>query len=442
MAKRQTIPDTAEPRTSGRRLVAIAVGQFALAGLTALAIVGLATSIASGRVGEREAITDARTTTLIKAKGLVEPVLSDALVTGDPTVTATVSDIVRQNVLDSSLVRVKIWTPEGKIVYSDEPRLIGTTYVLGTDERNAIVSGTIEAEVSDLTKPENRFEQPYGKLLEVYLPVRTPTGKPLLFEAYYRYTTVAVNGARLWRAFAPIAIGALVMLELVQIPLAWSLARRLQVRLRERERLLTRVVQASEVERRQIASDLHDGAVQDLAGVAYALSAAGREEGGSPLAEESAKAIRSSIQELRSLIVDIYPPNFDEVTLESALTDLLARAEDRRLHTLLDMTGMQDPIPNSIARLLYRAGQESIRNVLAHAEATSVRITVRTVGSRVALDVTDDGKGLPAEDSAEGRMPGHVGLTALRGLIADAGGTLDVAQAEPSGVTLRVELPL
>ena len=64
------------------------MGQFALAGLIALAIVGLATSIASRRVGEREAIGDARTTTVIRAKGLVEPALTDGLLDRRPEAAA------------------------------------------------------------------------------------------------------------------------------------------------------------------------------------------------------------------------------------------------------------------------------------------------------------------------------------------------------------------
>jgi len=52
-----------------------------------------------------------------------------------------------------------------------------------------------------------------AKLLEVYLPVHTPNGTPLLFEAYYRYNAVQANGTRLWRSFAPISLGSLVMLE-------------------------------------------------------------------------------------------------------------------------------------------------------------------------------------------------------------------------------------
>ena len=68
-------------RLADRRVVAIQVGQFALAGAIALTIVGLATAVASRRIGEREAITDARSSTVIKAQALVEPVMTDDLVT-------------------------------------------------------------------------------------------------------------------------------------------------------------------------------------------------------------------------------------------------------------------------------------------------------------------------------------------------------------------------
>ena len=84
------------------------------------------------------------------------------------------------------------------------------------------------------------------------------------------------SGRRIWRSFAPISLGALLVLELVQIPLAWSLARRLQQRQREREGLLQQALAASDMERRRIASDLHDGVVQDLVGVAFTFGGAAR----------------------------------------------------------------------------------------------------------------------------------------------------------------------
>ena len=221
----------------GRWMVAWQVGQFTLAGLMP------SQSSGSRRCREpasrkREAIVDARTQTVAKAQGFIEPAVTNGLKTANPAAVARIDKVVKRDLLDAELVRVKIWTANGTIVYSDEPRLIGTRYTLGPDERAALNDGLIEAEVSDLTKPENRFERAQRKLLEVYLPIRTPDGERLLFEAYFRYDAVVESGSNVWRSFAPITIGALIALELVQIPLAYSLARRLRQRQLEREGLL------------------------------------------------------------------------------------------------------------------------------------------------------------------------------------------------------------
>ncbi|MGH9276233.1 MAG: sensor histidine kinase, partial [Acidimicrobiales bacterium] len=342
------------------RSVVVEVGFFVLAGAIAVAIVGFATSIAARRVGERQAIADVRTTTVIRAQGMVAPSLDDAIVDGDPASIERLDDVVRSVVLDDDLVRVKLWTADGTVVYSDEPALIGDRYDLGQDELEAMATGRIEAEVSDLTKPENRFERSFDDLLEVYLPIRTPDGEILLFEAYHRYELVTANGDRLWRSFAPISVGALVMLEVVQVPLAVSLARRLRQRQEEREALLRRALEATAIERRQIASDLHDGVVQDLAGVAFALSAATRRdpEASVRLLDDSADTIRASIRALRSLVVDIYPPDFDQVSLASALADLAVRAGEHGVDLRVDAETVGDHLPDHIARLLYRAAQE------------------------------------------------------------------------------------
>lgn len=434
-------------RLADRRVVAIQVGQFALAGAIALLIVGLATAVASRRIGEREAITDARSSAVIKAQLVVEPEMSDDLLTGSTAAIARLDRVVRRDVLDGSVVRVKIWDSHGKILYSDEPRLIGEPYVLGADERVSLASGAIEASVSDLSKPENRYERSSGKLLEVYLPIHTPSGTTVLFEAYYRYSLVEHIGSRLWGSFAPIALGALLMLELVQIPIAWSLARRLRMRLRERELLLRRALEASDVERRQIAGDLHDGTVQDLAGVAYALSAAARRgqahgsAADAKLVEDAAESIRGSIRSLRSLIVDIYPPNFDEISFDSAVTDLLSRASDRGLHVDVEIA-LDHKLPDSAARLLYRAAQEGLRNALDHADARSVRLRIDQRNGIATLDLVDDGRGFDAAQATMSRAAGHYGLVTLRGLVTDAGGKMDVRSVPEAGTTLHVVVPV
>ena len=97
----------------------------------------------------------------------------------------------------------------------------------------------------------------------------------------------------------------------------------------ERERLLRRAVEASDAERRRIAADLHDGVVQELAGASFALAAAAKRMTGSPRAvaaslDRVAAGVRQSMRSLRSLLVEIYPPNLHTEGLAAALGDLLA----------------------------------------------------------------------------------------------------------------------
>jgi two-component system NarL family sensor kinase len=84
-------------------------------------------------------------------------------------------DLVVGKITGQSVVRVRLWTPDGRIVYSGDHRLLGRQFALGESEREVLRSGHVEAEVSDLGKPENALDRHLGQLLEVYLP-STPRG--------------------------------------------------------------------------------------------------------------------------------------------------------------------------------------------------------------------------------------------------------------------------
>ena len=315
----------------GRRLF----WQFALSGLVAMLVVALAATIVLRRAGETESVRDARSLTEVLGRSVVEPNLDDSIVRGNRVLLATFDRLVRQRVLRNPVVRVKLWTANGRIAYSDEPRLIGSRYPLGDDELATLRGHGVDAGISDLSAPENRYERPQRKLLEVYMPVHTASGRPLLFEAYLRFSDVAASGRKVWLAFLPALVVALLMLWLLQLPIALSLARGLRRGHAEREALLLRALNASDTERRVIAADLHDGVVQDLAGTSYALAVAAETVDRTPANEVAralrtgANATRQSMRQLRSLLVEIYPPNLRDAGLEPALNDLAARAVAR-----------------------------------------------------------------------------------------------------------------
>ena len=418
------------------------VARFAVAGFVALVFVAMFTAVASRRVGTEQAIDEAKRVAFVSASGIVAPLLDDDVVSMDPAALDRVDAAVRDFVLQGSLVRVKIWRDDGTIVYSDEPRLIGEQFDLDDDDLAVMTGDEQIAEVSDLSKPENRFETE-SKLLEVYSRAETTSGTPLLFEAYFRYSGVTDVGRHLWAQFAPITIGALIVLQLVQIPLVWSMARRLQTSQQQHERLLRNALNASDSERRRIAGDLHDGVVQELTGVSLSLAAQGRGDSLSPQqALDASAAIRSSIKSLRSLLVEIYPANLEEEGLQSAIGDLLNALEARGLTTrLVADLGAIDIDPEASA-LIYRAAQEALRNVVAHAAATEVRVALDIDQHALRLVVDDNGRGF-STDILEARTDdGHLGLRSLAGLAVDLGGSLEVRSSPGTGTRVQMSVPI
>ena len=240
---------------------------FAGASLLAMVALGFTATAILRRQARGEAIRDAKEITRLAGEGIAQPALSERMLAGDRAAQARFGRVMRERVLKDPVVRVKVWTLDGRVVYSDERPLVGRRFALEPGVMNAVRNRLVVADVSDLDRPENRYERHFGKLLEVYLPIDAPGGQPLLFEDYIRFGAITASEQRLFARFAPALGVALLLLWLVQLPLAWSLTRRLRQRQQEREALLRRAIDSSALERRRIAQHLHDGVVQDLAGV-------------------------------------------------------------------------------------------------------------------------------------------------------------------------------
>jgi two-component system NarL family sensor kinase len=421
------------------------MAMFVAGSLVAVLVFALASVPLLRQTGRNEAIRNARETVRLAAAGVVEPNLRNGLLRGDPEAIAQVDEVVQERVLSDSIVRVKIWSSDGRVLYSDEPQQIGTRQTLGPDQLAALVTGAVEAEVSELEGPENRLERGQGQLLEVYLRIRTPDGTPVLFELYERFDSVIASGRRIWLSFLPALLGALGLLWLVHLPLAYRLARRVRRGAVEREVLLRRAFDASNDERRRIAGDLHDSVVQDLAGISYSLAAAStssRVARDDPALQstlrEAADVTRTSMQRLRALLVAIHPPNVQVAGLEAAIADLLAPLE--RGGTRVELQVEDCRLERETEELLFRAAREAIRNVDEHARATSVAVRIEQRDGGVRLTVTDDGDGFTPEQLERRREEGHVGLSLLDELAAHAGGRVEIRSPPGEGTTLVLEV--
>ena len=414
--------------------------QFGASGLVAVLVVLAAAAFAARRIGEGESIRDARTQTDLLARTVIQPHLRNGILSGSTAARAALDAAVRPHVVSGSIVRVKLWTPDGRIVYSDEPRLVGARYDLGDEEHDVLRAGGVEAEVSDLSRPENRYERPARKLLEVYLPVHTPDGHRLLFETYLRYRSVSAGARTVWLAFLPPLAGGLAVLWLVQLPLAASLARRLRRGQEEREELLLRSLDASDRERRRIAADVHDGVVQDLAGASFNLAGARHrvhDDEARAILDDAAATTRHAVGELRSLLVSIYPPNLHGAGLEAALSDLLARVDAT---TSLAVDPELSLAPEQ-EQLVFRVAQEALRNAASHAEAASVDVELARTPRGYRLVVADDGRGFDAVGRALRRAEGHLGLDLLSDRARDAGAALSIDSAPSAGTRVELEGP-
>jgi signal transduction histidine kinase len=417
------------------------LAQFLLAGAVVVAVVFWATGRLSGQAATTEAIDDAITTTQFLAKSVAQPELPRGLVDGDPAAIDHFDQTVLERLLVEDVQRIKIWDETGMVVYSDATDLIRQRFELGEDEWAVLTGGGEDADASDLSKPENRFEKGEGGLLEVYTRIVSPEGEPLLFEVYYSAADIDAQRAQVFEAFRPITLGGIAALVLAAVPLLWVLTRRLDRSARERERLLMAAIDASDAERRRIARDLHDSVVQDLAGTAFSLSAAAKAGGAPP--DELARlstSVRGSLRGLRSLLVEIHPPDLSTSGLRAALEDLVASGEARKVTSEVE-TGDLSGLDDRGTALVWRVAQEAVRNALRHSGASHLHVRVDREGTATVLEVADDGNGFDPEAVARPSADGsHFGLRGLESLVRDAGGRIAVRSAPGAGTTVRLEL--
>ena len=370
------------------------------------------------------------------------PFVTDDLLIGSPTAIKKMDVAGRALITQGGAKHVKVWSVEGKVLWADEKLLIGQVFAFEGAEKELLDGEGVLANLSKLDKDENKFEIAAGEksLLQVYFGWKTPSGTPVVVETYYPTSLVSDRAADQRRSFLPLLLGGLGLLMVAQIPLARALAHRLKKLQKEREHLLERVIVSSDVERQRIAAEVHDGAVQDLIGITFSLSAAA-DEAPPPMSYRLsglASATRHTVRSLRSLLNSIYPVQVPYDGWAAGLDAIINALRQRGVAVNIDVPDIRFAPANEL--LLLRVALEALRNVDAHAHASQVDITLTKIGNAVALSISDNGIGFDKEMAISQRQIGHLGLQLLRDLAQDMGASLVVDSTPGSGTTLHLEL--
>jgi signal transduction histidine kinase len=217
----------------------------------------------------------------------------------------------------------------------------------------------------------------------------------------------------------------------------------------ERARLFEEAVRAAEEERMRVASELHDGPIQQLTALALTLDLTTLhldrgDDAALRIALGKARGhAADQMLALRRLMIELRPPALDEIGLEAALRDYMTDF-DRRIEARCEFLGElgERRLGSSVETTLYRIAQEALTNVCKHAHASSVRVVLSSDSDAVRLRVEDDGVGFEEEQSSELIKDGRFGLIGMRERVERAGGALNLHDAPGGGTVIDVLLPL
>jgi signal transduction histidine kinase len=414
---------------------------FVAVAMLALLVTAAGTVWMSERIARERVLDGAEQAAQRLARLSVAPLLAEELADGQQGF-EELDELFQARMTDGSLIRAVVWRPSGEVVYISDPALQEVRST-PSEQVLAAVGGETVSDFGDTFDTDG--DDPAEALLEVYTPLQA-NGERLALETYVPHESLAAQASAVRADLLPIAIGALVALQAVQIPIAVSLARRANRRAAERAALIEREVSASDRERRAIADDLHDGPVHELAGVSYALSAL---KGSLPperhaLADRLVGTVRHAVQALRKLMIDIYPPDLRGPGLGLAIAELLEPVRAEGIEVVLDARPMPE-MKADTAAALYRTAKEALANVVHHSKAGHVRITLEETRWRgapaVSLEVCDDGVGFP-DEWTDRRQEGHLGLSFLRDRVVDVGGTVELGNRDEGGAVLTAVVPL
>jgi signal transduction histidine kinase len=208
--------------------------------------------------------------------------------------------------------------------------------------------------------------------------------------------------------------------------------------------LMGRLESAKEEERSRISRELHDEFGQTLTAAKINLQMLKRVAEDPAVAqrlEDSVIMIDGMIRQARNIALGLRPPLLDEAGLVAALDHHL-KALEGRSGVRIELVNAGVNIPPELNVTVFRLVQEAVNNALRHAQATTIRVTLRDDTDALSLVVEDDGIGFDREAAAQRARRGeHLGLLGMTERARNAGGTIVLNSHPGSGSRIEVRIP-
>jgi signal transduction histidine kinase len=204
-----------------------------------------------------------------------------------------------------------------------------------------------------------------------------------------------------------------------------------------------RIVSGQEQERRRLSRELHDETGQALTSILLGLKAIEEtqdtERFPAALAELRALVV-ATLQDVRRLAVELRPKALDDFGLVPTLERLTSTFEEQTgIATHLESRLPESRLPSEIETVLYRVVQEALTNVVKHARAEHVSVTLQAKPGSVTIVIEDDGRGFAAGGAQRGE---GIGLLGMRERVSLVGGRLELETSAGGGTTIVVEVPV
>jgi signal transduction histidine kinase len=373
--------------------------------------------------------------------------------------------------LGKEVVSIKIWSRQGKVVYSSQGALTGKTFV-PDDSLALALKGETTAEISQLSEDENTLERAMGEnLLEIYSPLHQPgTGKVIGAVEFYERAETLANSISLakFNSWRNVALSSLVSFFLLfgivlggsrtitkqQLQLESRVGQLTNLLTRNRElgarihEASNRATELNEQFLRRIRSDLHDGPAQGIGFALVSFEALQKELDEKKLGKESANilgkvrgSLEDSLKEIRDLCGGMALPELDDLTLPQTVRRVV-RAHEGRTETQVQLEIGDIPEQSSLSLKIgvYRFIQEGLTNAFRHGGGKNQLVELTTHGHDIEVTVSDQGGGFDTETS---EIDGHhAGLMGMRKRVESMGGTFSLVGKVNGGARVSGIFPM